>query len=155
VLLTQARASGRPTVVSMSLGGGISTALDNAVTTVRTSLILSLLIPVPDAAHTNQLTSAGIHVVVSILVINPHMSPSLIQPSLHFLSPPASIQGRCRKRQCRRRQHLARTRPFRYHRRRIYDHRCSIIVLQLWQCRRWLCARYQHYQHLDWQHHRD
>ncbi|KAF8157239.1 serine protease [Crassisporium funariophilum] len=43
-VLDQARASGRPTVVSMSLGGGVSTALDNAVTS---------------------LTNAGIHVVVA------------------------------------------------------------------------------------------
>ncbi|KIM37988.1 hypothetical protein M413DRAFT_448033 [Hebeloma cylindrosporum] len=43
-VLSQARASGRPSIVSMSLGGGVSTALDNAVTT---------------------LTNAGIHVVVA------------------------------------------------------------------------------------------
>ncbi|PPQ92426.1 hypothetical protein CVT25_008647 [Psilocybe cyanescens] len=43
-VLTQARASGRPSVVSMSLGGSTATALDNAVTS---------------------LTAAGIHVVVA------------------------------------------------------------------------------------------
>ncbi|RDB29494.1 Cuticle-degrading protease [Hypsizygus marmoreus] len=43
-VLTSARASGRPSIVSMSLGGGASTALDNAVTS---------------------LTNAGIHVVVA------------------------------------------------------------------------------------------
>ncbi|EAU82190.1 serine protease [Coprinopsis cinerea okayama7 len=43
-VLTQARNSGRPSVVSMSLGGSASTALDNAVA---------------------QLTSAGVHVVVA------------------------------------------------------------------------------------------
>ncbi|KAF9562998.1 serine protease [Agrocybe pediades] len=43
-VLSQAKASGRPSVVSMSLGGSASTALDNAVTS---------------------LTSAGIHVVVA------------------------------------------------------------------------------------------
>ncbi|KAF5385321.1 hypothetical protein D9615_001506 [Tricholomella constricta] len=43
-VLTSARASGRPSIVSMSLGGGASTALDNAVAT---------------------LTNAGIHVVVA------------------------------------------------------------------------------------------
>ncbi|EAU82213.1 serine protease [Coprinopsis cinerea okayama7 len=43
-VLNQARASGRPSVVSMSLGGGASTATDNAVA---------------------QLTAAGIHVVVA------------------------------------------------------------------------------------------
>ncbi|KAH9485655.1 Alkaline serine protease [Psilocybe cubensis] len=43
-VLTQARASGRPSVVSMSLGGSASTALDNAVTS---------------------LTAAGVHVVVA------------------------------------------------------------------------------------------
>ncbi|KAF8647480.1 hypothetical protein AX16_006685 [Volvariella volvacea WC 439] len=43
-VLTQARASGRPSVVSMSLGGSANTALDNAVAT---------------------LTSGGVHVVVA------------------------------------------------------------------------------------------
>ncbi|TFK41179.1 serine protease [Crucibulum laeve] len=43
-VLTQAEASGRPSVVSMSLGGSASTALDNAVTS---------------------LTSAGVHVAVA------------------------------------------------------------------------------------------
>lgn len=43
-VLSQARSSGRPTVASMSLGGGVSTALDNAVAS---------------------LTSAGIHVTVA------------------------------------------------------------------------------------------
>ncbi|TEB21323.1 serine protease [Coprinellus micaceus] len=43
-VLTQARASGRPSIVSMSLGGSAATSLDNAVAS---------------------LTSAGIHVVVA------------------------------------------------------------------------------------------
>lgn len=44
-VLTQARASGRPSVVSMSLGGGASSSLDNAVAS---------------------LTAAGVHVVVCL-----------------------------------------------------------------------------------------
>lgn len=43
-VLTQARASGRPSVVSMSLGGSASTSLDNAVTS---------------------LTAGGVHVAVA------------------------------------------------------------------------------------------
>ena len=43
-VLSQARSSGRPTIASMSLGGGVSTALDNAVAS---------------------LTSAGVHVTVA------------------------------------------------------------------------------------------
>jgi cerevisin len=43
-VLTQARSSGRPSIVSMSLGGGAATALDNAVAS---------------------LTSAGVHVAVA------------------------------------------------------------------------------------------
>lgn len=38
-VLSQARASGRPSVVSMSLGGSTATALDNSVASVR-SIIL-------------------------------------------------------------------------------------------------------------------
>ena len=38
----QARVTGRPTVASLSLGGGISTALDNAVIAVCTPFILTI-----------------------------------------------------------------------------------------------------------------
>ncbi|KAF5352594.1 hypothetical protein D9756_006339 [Leucocoprinus leucothites] len=60
----RASSTGRPSIVSMSLGGSASTSLDNAVTSVR--------VPSPLPSHTptyihppNKLTSAGVHVAVA------------------------------------------------------------------------------------------
>jgi cerevisin len=55
-------ASGRPSIVSMSLGGSVSTSLDNAVTTVSRFL---LFFHNDLVSNRLQLTNAGIHVVVA------------------------------------------------------------------------------------------
>lgn len=45
-VINSARASGRPSIVSMSLGGGASTSLDNAVASVRRISEYSMNFPV-------------------------------------------------------------------------------------------------------------